>query len=273
MTRVIAVAVCGEYIDVSDRVLGAAGAANAVTLRMSFDSVWHGAAKRVYFVDAIGKHPVSILLTTDRLCAQETELYLVQVPAEALSSPGEVTVTVEGVVDADGNGEAEMVAVSASARFTVLESEIPGYTVNPAVPAADEMLQLQGEIDAIKADIVKAAQAAGAVESAAAAVELALAASEAAEDAAVRAAADAARASSIVDTTPIVVGDTRPSGRSLWFDTSREDMTSAMMLRLSEDMDGALVFMRFEDEDEDELFALENASLAAEDGSSVRIGR
>lgn len=172
MSKVITLNIDGHYIAVSDRVLGATGASAATTLRIIFDASWSETSKRVYFTDARGVSPVSVLLTTTMLVQPDDasdedapEMYDVDVPAEVLSYPGTADITIQGVVDEDGDGVAEKVMQTVSAQFTVLDGSVPcGVAIKK--PSVDEMLQIQGQIDKIKADIVRASAAADAVEDA-----------------------------------------------------------------------------------------------------------
>lgn len=172
MSKVITLNIDGHYIAVSDRVLGATGASAATTLRIIFDASWSETSKRVYFTDARGVSPVSMLLTTTMLVQLDDasdedapEMYDVDVPAEVLSYPGTADITIQGVVDEDGDGVAEKVMQTVSAQFSVLDGSVPcGVAIKK--PSVDEMLQIQGQIDKIKADIVRASAAADAVEDA-----------------------------------------------------------------------------------------------------------
>lgn len=174
MSKVITLKIDGHYIAVSDRVLGATGASAATVLRIIFDASWEPTTKRVYFTDARGVAPVSMLLTATMLVEQESaedgsEMYEVAVPAEAMSYPGTADITIQGVLDAEGDGTAEQVLQTVSAKFSVLDGGKPTCGVNIKKPTVDELLLIQRELDAIKADIVRASKGADAAEDAEAA--------------------------------------------------------------------------------------------------------
>jgi hypothetical protein len=125
--------------------LGASGSANSVVLRMTFDSAWDNASKTVYFLDANGENAVGITLGLDKLVSGETSVYDVPVPAEAMSVPGNATVTVKGAV-VSGSTTLRQITTK-SAQFRILKSDIPDSAGTPEkIPSGDKD-QLQSEID------------------------------------------------------------------------------------------------------------------------------
>lgn len=124
---------------------GAAGASNAVTLRMAFDAHWDGTAKTVYFLDANGENAVGVTLGLDRLVSGETAIYDVAIPAEAMAVPGMAAVTVKGVETSGGT--AVRVLTTSAAQFRVSDSGIPADAGNAGIVTASDKDQLQGEID------------------------------------------------------------------------------------------------------------------------------
>lgn len=171
MSKVITLKIDGHYIAVSDRVLGATGASAATKLRLIFAASWAPTTKRVFFTDARGVSPVSMLLTATMLVPQESaedgsEVYEVAVPAEAMSYPGTADITIQGVLDEEGDGTAEQVLQTVSAKFSVMDGGKPTCGLNIKKPTVDELLLIQRELDKIKADIVRASAAADAVEDA-----------------------------------------------------------------------------------------------------------
>ena len=56
--RIINAVVSGETIKLSNKIAGAAGSCNAVSLALSFDGIWDGTTKKVYFFDANGGNAV-----------------------------------------------------------------------------------------------------------------------------------------------------------------------------------------------------------------------
>ena len=65
--RIVTAAVTGETIKLSNKIAGAAGSFNAVSLSFTFDSAWDGTTKKVYFYDANEGNPVVTVLTTNLL--------------------------------------------------------------------------------------------------------------------------------------------------------------------------------------------------------------
>jgi len=147
MNRKIVVSVRGEYAEASGHIAGASGSHNAVDLEFIFDSAWDGTTKKVYFFDARGENPVCrILLVTD---VNEAGNHQISIPSEPLVYPGEMVMTVMGVI-LDGES-AERVIVSASVHFTVLEAYLPSADTEPADVTPTQAEQIQGQIDTILA--------------------------------------------------------------------------------------------------------------------------
>lgn len=160
--RIIKLSVKNEYILGEGVVIGAAGSHDEVLLELDFRAspVWHGTTKKAVFYDALGTNPTTILLTTDKLVFGETEVYRISVPAEAKGQAGKCFLTIEGVVT---NGETESVrVVTEAAQFDVLQSRRYEQTSDPNPVTPTQAEQLQAEIDAIKGDVVEAAESAAA---------------------------------------------------------------------------------------------------------------
>lgn len=160
--RIIKLSVKNEYILGGGVVIGAAGSHDEVLLELDFRAspVWHGTTKKAVFYDALGTNPTTILLTTDKLVFGETEVYRISVPAEAKGQAGKCFLTIEGVVT---NGETESVrVVTEAAQFDVLQSRRYEQTSDPNPVTPTQAEQLQAEIDAIKGDVVEAAESAAA---------------------------------------------------------------------------------------------------------------
>ena len=160
--RIIKLSVKNEYILGEGVVIGAAGSHDEVLLELDFRAspVWHGTTKKAVFYDALGTNPTTILLTTDKLVFGETEVYRISVPAEAKGQAGKCFLTIEGVVT---NGETESVrVVTEAAQFDVLQSRRYEQTSDPKPVTPTQAEQLQAEIDAIKSDVVEAAESAAA---------------------------------------------------------------------------------------------------------------
>lgn len=141
MNRIILLSVDDAWIKRSGETAGASGSAGAVTLRMTFDSAWDGTSKTVYFTDALGENSVKVLLGLDALVSDNT--YDVPVPGEAMTQPGQATVTVVG--ESEGR-----VITTQAARFRVLDAAIPPRAGNSQPITPDEAAQLQAQIDALE---------------------------------------------------------------------------------------------------------------------------
>lgn len=141
MNRIILLSVDDAWIKRSGETAGASGSAGAVTLRMTFDSAWDGTSKTVYFTDALGENSVKVLLGLDALVSDNT--YDVPVPGEAMTQPGQATVTVVG--ESEGR-----VITTQAARFRVLDAAIPPSAGNSQPVTPDEAAQLQAQIDALE---------------------------------------------------------------------------------------------------------------------------
>ena len=155
--RVINAAVSGESIKMSNKVAGAAGSFNAVSLVLTFDSAWDDTTKKIYFFDAYGNNAVYILLTADLL---SDGAYIVPIPAEPLVYAGEITITIKGVDFATDGTTAERIIMSASTTMKVLSAISPDSDVVPIEPTPTQAEQLQGQIDVILADIETVANSA-----------------------------------------------------------------------------------------------------------------
>ena len=148
--RVITAAVSGESIKLSNKIAGASGSVNAVSLSFTFDSAWDGTTKKVYFFDANEENAVVTVLTTNLLV---DGAYVVPIPAEPLAYAGEMTLTVRGVeLGADGE-TAERIILSATTTMKVLNAVTPSSDVAPVEPTATQTEQLQAQIDEILGDV------------------------------------------------------------------------------------------------------------------------
>lgn len=158
MNRIIRCEVDNEYIRGAGVVIGAAGSHDDVELELCFSPMWDGTSKKLVWFDALGEQAVVTALTTDLLVPGEDNLYRVPVPVEAKAVEGDMQVTIRGTVV---NGDVETRAVvAATASFQVLPALWDPLAVESGEPTASVSDQLQGEIEAIKQDIVAAAAAA-----------------------------------------------------------------------------------------------------------------
>ena len=141
--RVINAAVSGESIKMSNKVAGAAGSFNAVSLVLTFDSAWDDTTKKIYFFDAYGNNAVYILLTADLL---SDGAYIVPIPAEPLVYAGEITITIKGVNFATDGTTAERIIMSASTTMKVLSAILPDSDVVPIEPTPTQAEQCRDRL-------------------------------------------------------------------------------------------------------------------------------
>ena len=148
MSSTIVLEVSGAYIKRGAPVAGAAGSHNACLLELRFGADWTGLVKKVYFYDALGQNPVTKLVTVDQKKNGE-ETYWMEIPSEAMAKPGEMTVTVRGVLLSEDGETAEKVLVAASTTLRVLPASIPDNEVEAETLTPTEVEQIQNEIQAI----------------------------------------------------------------------------------------------------------------------------
>lgn len=167
MDRIIQIKVGGNYLSKDNKNAGVTGEGNVTHLRISFDEGWDGYAKTVTFWDALGGNPTDILLTVNRLedATKSTRVYLVPIPAEAMTEAGELTFVIDGYIghfEKDGDGKDVLVLDDGKRQRSIagtLEVKYSPMTDNAAepkepTPTPDEQIQVQ--IEAIIEDIQKA---------------------------------------------------------------------------------------------------------------------
>lgn len=160
--RIIKCQVVNEFIKGAGQVIGAAGSHDDVELELEFSPMWDGTSKRIVWFDALGENPVITILTTNLLVPGTDNTYRVPTPPEAKALDGNMMLTIRGAAVVDGVETRAVVA--ATAMFRVL----------PAIwdPLANESMditpsqadQLQAQIEDLKQDVVKAAQASDALD-------------------------------------------------------------------------------------------------------------
>lgn len=173
--RVIPLQVTDEYVRGAGVPVGAAGSHDDVALRLAFGPMWAGTAQSIVWRDANGEHPTITALTTDMLAEGESEVYLVPIPAEPKRFAGQMVMTIKG---ATVSGGTETTAtLTATARFTVMESEWSEDAEASGDITPTQAEQFQAELEHIKTGILEAREARdSAAESAASAQEQAAAA-------------------------------------------------------------------------------------------------
>lgn len=177
--QIIKLNVNGIYIKGAGITFGATGSGYAVTLRMAFDAQWEGLTKTVYFRDADGQNPVSVVIGFDMAVEGETLTYDVPVPSEPLSVVGYATLSVRGVkVNSADNTVADTAITTQAVRFRVLDADLPSSILSTIATTDKE--QLQSEINALESVFTTSKAAAETAAANAAASETAAAQSAAA---------------------------------------------------------------------------------------------
>ncbi len=173
--RVIPLQVTDEYVRGAGVPVGAAGSHDDVALALAFGPMWARTARSIVWRDANGEHPTITALTTDMLAEGESEVYLVPIPAEPKRFAGQMVMTIKG---ATVSGGTETTAtLTATARFTVMESEWSEDAEASGDITPTQAEQFQAELEHIKTGILEAREARdSAAESAASAQEQAVAA-------------------------------------------------------------------------------------------------
>lgn len=159
--REIKLTVRGDTVNANRYRAGVKGEANATALVVSFDDGWDGYAKKLTFWDALEQNPVERTLTADLLvdAARDTRTYKTTIPGEPLALAGECLLIIDGWKEG-------VRARSMSVRLAVDDAPIAEDAGEPSDPNPTQAEQLQVQIDAIMADIGKAAAGAEAVEAA-----------------------------------------------------------------------------------------------------------
>lgn len=167
MDRVIEVKVNGNYLTKDGKNAGVRGEANATILRITFDEGWKGYGKRIFFIDALGGKPVSVVISPAHWenAAEETNVYLVPIPKEPLEYTGTMTFVIEGTKD-------NKVQRSITDELEVKDSPDTSDAVNSVEPTPSELQQMQEQIEGLSDDIQEAYAAKEGAEAAKGVVEV-----------------------------------------------------------------------------------------------------
>ena len=145
MDRIINVSVNGEFVRKDSKNAGVQGEANVTTLHITMSGDWEQFSKRIVWRDALGEHPVSVLLynvVEDLVAGKDPLVFDTTIPAEPLALAGWCSFTIEGFRDSDPT------AVSITVTDHLLVK--PNDTYNtPAEPTPTQAQQLQTQIDQI----------------------------------------------------------------------------------------------------------------------------
>ena len=183
--KVIPCRVREEYVEGAGVAAGAVGSGGDAVLQMEFGPRWEGLVKYVTFRDARKENPVTVILTTDmieRIVApgrtdchgphggprndeqREIFVYNVPIPAKAKALAGQMGVVVLGYGLSEDGTRVEGAVMTANAYYKILPADYADVEDGSVTPTLSQ--QLQGQIEAIKKDIVGAAAAADAKEAA-----------------------------------------------------------------------------------------------------------
>lgn len=156
-SRYIPVSVTNEYLKGAGVVIGAAGSHDDVYLRITFGAMWDDLTKYVTFRDALGENPTMTMLLPNMVVDGTTDTYDVPTPAAAKAHQGRIMVTVSGYTVLNGVQE-DTATMTATSFFRVLPADFA--ILEDGSIDATLAQQLQAEIEAEKANILAAKQAA-----------------------------------------------------------------------------------------------------------------
>ncbi|MEG2678604.1 MAG: hypothetical protein RR949_01625 [Oscillospiraceae bacterium] len=145
MERTVNVTVNGEFVHKDSKNAGVQGEANATKLHIVMSGDWEAFSKRIIWRDALGEHPVSVLLynsVKDLASGKNPLVFDTTIPAEPLAVPGWCSFTVEGFRDSTPT------AVSITISDTMLVSPNATY-LTPTEPTPTQAQQLQTIIDGV----------------------------------------------------------------------------------------------------------------------------
>ena len=145
MDRTIHVTVNGEFVRKDSKNAGVQGEANVTALHITMSDEWAEFSKRIIWRDALGEHPISVLLynRVEDLVAEKDPLeFDTKIPAEPLALPGWCSFTIEGFRESDPS------AVSITVSDQLLVKPNDSYNA-PAEPTPTQAQQLQVQIDQI----------------------------------------------------------------------------------------------------------------------------
>lgn len=145
MDRIIHIAVNGEFVRKDSKNAGVQGEANATTLHITMSGDWEQYSKRIVWRDALGEHPVAVLLynsVEDLVAEKDPLVFDTPIPAEPLTLPGWCSFTIEGFRESDPT------AVSITVTDHLLVKPNDSYNV-PSEPTPTQAQQLQTQIDGI----------------------------------------------------------------------------------------------------------------------------
>lgn len=169
--RIVPVSVSGPWIQFGGDASGAVGSANALTLRVHFDSQWDGTGKTAYFWDALRLEATKVLVALGSLVPGEADTYDVPVPGECMTQGGYAWVTFRGTSE-------DRVITTKAEKIPVHLAYIPDSAGNSQPITPSELDQILQQLDGLEDTLEEDRQAAES-----AAEQAAASAQEAAEEA------------------------------------------------------------------------------------------
>lgn len=145
MDRTINVTVNGEFVRKDSKNAGVQGEANVTHLHIVLSGDWEQFSKRIVWRDALGEHPVAVLLynsVEDLVAGKDPLVFDTPIPAEPLALPGWCSFTIEGFRDSNPS------AVSITVTDHLLVKVNDTYNT-PSEPTPTQAQQLQTQIDEI----------------------------------------------------------------------------------------------------------------------------
>lgn len=169
--RIVPVSVSGPWIQFGGDASGAVGSANALTLRVHFDSQWEGTGKTAYFWDALRLEATQVVVALGSLVPGEADTYDVPVPGECMTQGGYAWVTFRGTSE-------DRVITTKAEKIPVHLAYIPDSAGNSQPITPSELDQILQQLDGLEDTLEEDRQAAES-----AAEQAAASAQEAAEEA------------------------------------------------------------------------------------------
>lgn len=242
--RIVPVSVSGPWIQFGGDASGAVGSANALTLRVHFDSQWEGTGKTAYFWDALRLEATQVVVALGSLVPGEADTYDVPVPGECMTQGGYAWVTFRGTSE-------DRVITTKAEKIPVHLAYIPDSAGNSQPITPSELDQILQQLDGLEDTLEEDRQAAeSAAEQAAASAQEAAEGAEQAGNSA-QSAADSAQAA----------GENAGAAER-WSRTAESWAVGGTGTRTGEDTDNAKYYARLTRDDAQQ--AQEDAQEAAQ---------
>ena len=151
--RIVPVSVSGPWIQFGGDASGAVGSANALTLRVHFDSQWEGTGKTAYFWDALRMEATQVVVALGSLVPGEADTYDVPVPGECMTQGGYAWVTFRGT-------SSGRVITTKAEKIPVHLAYIPDSAGNSQPITPSELDQILQQLDGLEDTLEEDRQAA-----------------------------------------------------------------------------------------------------------------